>query len=149
MKKQDESQQFGSLMNNEEEVVGNTTSNLLIAAIGSGRSLFQIWDSHNNEAVHSFDFDEIPNDDNKRGMVMGIDAFHCKARNGMVAVIVSESGFIDVYDVRASKILFSKRFGDNEALTCMALNGKRTRGICAGANHMLYGFSIKYDVGNR
>lgn len=149
MKKQNETDHVMNASNGMNDIISSNidVSNLLIGAVGRNRALFQLWDCHRNEEVHSFDFDEIPGDTNKRGMVMNIDAFYTNQRNGMIAVIVSESGFIDIYDVRASKIMFSKRFGDNTPLTCMALNEKRSRGICAGANHKLYGFSIKYGTG--
>ena len=144
-------QQMESKHNNQDNenviISGNIdTSSMLIASTGFERSLLQIWDCKNSKVINEFNFDEIRNDNkNKRGMIMGIDAFSTNKRNCILVVVVSESGFVDIYDVGASKILFSKKFGNNTPLTCMTLNNKKNNGIIAGANNMLYAMNIKYN----
>ena len=120
-------------------------SHMLIASCGFDRGLLQIWDCHNCKVMNELNFDEIPNNDQKRGMLMGIDTFHTNIRNDILVVVTSESGFVDVYNVRAGKIMFSKKFGETEPLTCMALNKKKNQGIAAGADNKMYAFSIKYN----
>lgn len=119
-------------------------SNMLIGSCGFERGLLQIWDCNTCKVVNEFNFDEIPND-KKRGMIMGIDPFYTNNRNEILVIVTSESGFVDVYNVRAGKIMFSKKFGENEPLTCMTLNKKKNGGIAAGADNKMYAFSIKYN----
>ena len=134
--------------NDEDESIISSNidiSHMLIASGGWERGQLQIWDCHNCKVVDEMNFDEIPND-KKRGMLMGIDAFHTNIRNDILVVSASESGFVDVYNVRAGKIMFSKKFGENDPLTCMALNKKKNCGIAAGADNKMYAFSIKYNL---
>eukprot|EP00483_Globobulimina_turgida_P012717 UN12740 len=54
----------------DEPIVSSNidTSHMLIACTGFQRGLLQIWDCHNSTIVSKLDFDEIPNDDKKKGM---------------------------------------------------------------------------------
>merc|ERR1712157_392885 len=78
-------------------------------------------------------------------MIMSVNAFYTNKSNQILVVTASESGIIDVTDIRASKIMFSHKFGDDEPLTAMALNNTKTNGICAGSGKILYGFDINYQ----
>merc|ERR1712173_537570 len=96
--------------------------------------------------IHQMDFDELPNDKAKRGMIMSVNAFYTTRHNQILVITASESGIIDVSDIRASKVLFSHKFGDNVPLTSMALNKAKTNGICGGAKNILYKFAIDYKL---
>merc|ERR1712228_231896 len=123
----------------------NPSDDILIASVGSQRGLLQLWNANKKQIIHQMDFDKLPNK-KKRGMIMGVNAFCTTKNSEIVIVCVSESGFIDVYDVRASKVGFSHQFGKNTPLTSMALNKEKTNGICGGSNNILYGFEIDYKL---
>ena len=103
--------------------------------MGRNRGLLQMWDCHDARKVQEIDFDELPDGESKRGMIMGVDAFRTSRRNKLLVVLISESSRVDVYDVRPSKYMFSQQVAaENTSLTCMVLNQRKQRGLCAGTD---------------
>ena len=83
-------------------------------------------------------------------MIMSLDGFYdCQDNNCLKLCVATESGIIDIFDVKSQKILKSHKIKFNEknesnstALTCLKLNDTKTNGILSCSGNELIAFKM-------